>query len=68
MRIKIKDKYISQNDPCFIIAEVGINHNGEVKIAKRLIDAAKKARANAVKFQTFRIENLLSKNSNSGSL
>ena len=37
----------------FIIAEAGVNHNGDIEIAKKLIDAAKDANADAVKFQTF---------------
>ncbi|HBW34977.1 N-acetylneuraminate synthase [Desulfosporosinus sp. BICA1-9] len=45
----------------FIIAEAGVNHNGDVSIAKELIDAAKSAGANAVKFQTFKAEHLVSK-------
>lgn len=40
----------------FIIAEAGVNHNGDVKLAKRMIDAASSAGADAVKFQTFRAE------------
>ena len=46
----------------FIIAEAGVNHNGSLEIAKKLIDAAKNAGADAVKFQTFKTENLVSKN------
>ncbi len=46
----------------FIIAEAGVNHNGSIKLAKRLIDAAVDSGANAVKFQTFKAENLVSKN------
>lgn len=42
---------ISENDPVFIIAEIGINHNGKLENAKRLIDGAVEAGANAVKFQ-----------------
>lgn len=45
----------------FIIAEAGVNHNGDIKIAKQLIDAAVFAGADAVKFQTFKAESLVSK-------
>ncbi|MCF6310128.1 MAG: N-acetylneuraminate synthase [Sulfurimonas sp.] len=46
----------------FIIAEAGVNHNGSIELAKKLIDAAVEAGADAVKFQTFKTENLVSKN------
>ena len=46
----------------FIIAEAGVNHNGSVELAKKLIDVASEAGADAVKFQTFKAENLVSKN------
>ena len=46
----------------FIIAEAGVNHNGSVDLAKQLIDAASISGADAVKFQTFKAENLVSKN------
>lgn len=46
----------------FIIAEAGVNHNGSILLAKKLIDAASAAGADAVKFQTFKAESLLSKN------
>lgn len=49
------------NDHVFIIAEAGVNHNGNIKIAKKLIDAAVEAGADAVKFQTFKAENLVTK-------
>ncbi len=45
----------------FIIAEAGVNHNGDVKMAQKLIDVAKSAGADAVKFQTFKAESLVSK-------
>ena len=45
----------------FIIAEAGVNHNGSLELAKKLIDTACKAGADAVKFQTFKTENLVSK-------
>ena len=46
----------------FIIAEAGVNHNGSIELAKKLIDVAVDAGADAVKFQTFKAENLVSKN------
>ena len=46
----------------FIIAEAGVNHNGNVKLAKKLIDVASEAGVDAVKFQTFQAEKLMSKN------
>ena len=42
-----------------IIAEIGINHNGDINIAKKLIEEAKLAGADCVKFQTFSLKNLL---------
>lgn len=46
----------------FIIAEAGVNHNGSIELAKKLIDVASEAGADAVKFQTFKASNLVSKN------
>jgi N,N'-diacetyllegionaminate synthase len=45
----------------FIIAEAGVNHNGSLELAKKLIDVAVEAGADAVKFQTFKADNLVSK-------
>lgn len=45
-----------------IIAEIGVNHNGSFKLAKKLVDEAKKCGAHAVKFQTFIAENFVTKN------
>ena len=44
-------RIIGDGAPAYIIAEIGINHNGEVSIAKKLIDAAVDAGCDAVKFQ-----------------
>ncbi len=46
----------------FVIAEAGVNHNGSIDTAKKLIDAACEAGVDAVKFQTFRAQNLVTKN------
>lgn len=50
-RVKVGNKFIGSGQPCFIIAEIGINHNGCVKTAKRLIDIAVSSGCDAVKFQ-----------------
>jgi N,N'-diacetyllegionaminate synthase len=51
---------MSENAPVFIIAEAGVNHNGSIALAKQLIDVAAKAGADAVKFQTFNAEDVVS--------
>lgn len=51
---------MGQGSPVFIVAEAGINHNGDVKIAKNMIFNAKKAGADAIKFQTFEASDLCS--------
>jgi N-acetylneuraminate synthase len=50
-RVKIGERWIGAASPVFVIAEIGINHNGSLDIAKRLIDGAVLAGADAVKFQ-----------------
>jgi sialic acid synthase SpsE len=62
--IKLKfNKKIGEKHPCFIIAEIGVNHNGKISLARKLIDKAKSSGADAVKFQTFHTEDLILKNS-----
>lgn len=61
MVIKIKNKIIKKGE-IFIIAEGGVNHNGDIKIAKELILKAKEAGADAIKFQTYKTEKLIIKN------
>jgi len=53
---KTRDGAIVDKEPCFIIAEIGINHNGDVGIAKELIDLAHSTGADAVKFQKRKID------------
>jgi N,N'-diacetyllegionaminate synthase len=57
----IDGKKIGQNEPTYIIAEAGSNHNGNIEQAKRLVDIAVEAQADAVKFQLFNSELLLKK-------
>lgn len=59
---RIGPKHIHQACPCFIIAEAGVNHNGSLERAKQLVDIAVRAGADAVKFQTFKTENLILRN------
>jgi len=49
--VKIGDYLIGEGQSCFVIAEIGINHNGEIETAKKLIDVAVRSGADAVKFQ-----------------
>lgn len=55
----IEEHTIGLGCPCFIIAEAGVNHNGDLKMAEALIEAAASAGADAVKFQTFKTEHLV---------
>ena len=54
--IEINKILIGENYPPYTIAEAGINHNGQLDLAYKMIDVAKSAGANAVKFQTFKAE------------
>ncbi len=59
--MKLGNKIIGEGHPCFFIAEAGVNHNGDINLAKKLIDVAKNAGADAVKFQTFKTEYIVTK-------
>lgn len=56
-----KMQNIISSKKCFLIAEIGVNHNGDIELAKNMIFAAKDSGADAVKFQTFKAEILASK-------
>ena len=60
--IKTKNFTVGQDNPAYIIAEIGSNHNGNFDLACELIEKANDAGANAVKFQTFKAEHHYSKN------
>jgi N-acetylneuraminate synthase len=68
--IKIGDAFVGDEHPTYIIAEIGVNHNGILPLAIELIDSAVSAGADAVKFQKRNLENLYAKkyldNANSG--
>ena len=59
-QFKIGSFLISEESPAYIIAEIGMNHNGSIDLAKEMIHAAARAGANAVKFQSFKTEDFLS--------
>ena len=58
--IQIGKQMVSAERPPFIIAEAGVNHNGNINLAKKLVDVAAESGADYVKFQTFKAEKLAS--------
>ncbi len=54
--VRIGEKVVGPDAPCFLAAEIGINHNGDLEIAKKLIDAAVLSGCDAVKFQKRTVE------------
>jgi len=57
--IEIAGRKVGVGQPCLTIAEAGINHNGDLNLAKRMVHAAKEVGAGAIKFQTFTAKNLM---------
>lgn len=60
-KVKIGNRWVGDGESVFIVAEAGVNHNGDVGLAKKLVDAAKDAGADAVKFQVFKAEKVVIK-------
>lgn len=60
-KIKISNRWIGEGAPCFITVDIGANHNRNFNIAKKLIDKAKDADVDAIKFQIYSAETLYSK-------
>ena len=61
MNLVYKDFDFNKTNQTIVIAEIGVNHNGDTQIAKELVDAAVQAKVDVVKFQAFRAEKEISK-------
>lgn len=59
LSVRIGNRLIGAGAPVFVIAEAGVNHNGDLALARQLIDMAVEARADAIKFQSFHAETLV---------
>ncbi|QIA26698.1 N-acetylneuraminate synthase [Thermaerobacter sp. PB12/4term] len=62
LAVRIGDRVVGEEERVYVIAEIGVNHNGREELAKELIDAAVNAGADAVKFQTFDPDTLVVEN------
>jgi N,N'-diacetyllegionaminate synthase len=58
--VRVGKRMVGEGQPCFLVAEIGINHNGDMDLAHRSIDAAADAGADAVKFQNYHTDDFLS--------
>ena len=57
--LQIADRRIAVDAPTYVIAQIGVDHNGDAALAHRMIDAARATGADAVKFQTYRTQDLV---------
>jgi N,N'-diacetyllegionaminate synthase len=60
-QLRINNRVVKDGAPAFIVAEAGVNHNGSVERAKQLIEAAKEAGADSIKFQAFKADQIVTK-------
>jgi sialic acid synthase SpsE/sugar phosphate isomerase/epimerase len=60
--LQIGERHITENSPCFVIAEIGNNHNGDINLAKQLVDLAIESGADCVKFQMRNVQKLYKNN------
>jgi N-acetylneuraminate synthase/N,N'-diacetyllegionaminate synthase len=58
-KVKIGNRLVGDGEPAFVVAEVGVNHNGNLGLALKLVDTAKEAGADGVKFQTWKTEEIV---------
>ena len=61
--MKINDEQIGDSFPTYVVAEAGLNHNGDVETAKKMIEGIKNSGVNAIKFQTYKTNNFLTDDS-----
>ena len=59
--VEIAGRRVGQGQPCFVIAEAGVHHNGDLGLARDLVRAARDAGADCVKFQTFTAESVVTR-------
>jgi N-acetylneuraminate synthase/N,N'-diacetyllegionaminate synthase len=57
--VHVGDRVVGEGEPALVVAEIGINHNGDIDLAHQLVDAAAKAGADAVKFQNYHTEDFV---------